>query len=277
MRALWVLNPRSRRGRQPGTAVCETLHARGVELVEDTRELGSVDAIVVAGGDGTIAGVIQLALKFGLPLGVVPMGTFNDLARTLQIPFDIDEASAVIASRNTRTIDVARVNGVYYLNEASVGFSTRAARIQTASEKQRFGLLAIVRSALSAIKGMRPFNAEILFDGKLERLRTVQLTVANSNHFGGLITVEDAAIDDGWLDLYSVEIDNLASFLAVAGAVVAGRRRAARGLRSYRSATFEVVTHRPHRIAADGEPAGTTPARFEILAEALRIFVPAMA
>jgi diacylglycerol kinase family enzyme len=163
---------------------------------------------------------------------------------------------------------------VYYLNEASLGISSRAARWQSATEKQRFGLLAIARSALHAIGHIRPFYAEILFDGRRERLRTVQLTVANSNHFGGLINVDDAAIDDGWLDLYSVEIDDLASILAVGGAVLSGKRRAAHGLRAYRSTAFTVSTRRPHRIVADGEPAGTTPARFEIVSRALRVFAP---
>jgi len=274
VRALWVLNSQSRRGRQLGGAAGERLAAHGVELVKDTRELSTLDAIVVAGGDGTVARVIRFALESGLPLGLIPLGTFNDLARTLQIPFDIDEASALIASGRMRSIDVARVNNVYYLNEASVGISSRAARLQTASEKQRFGLLAVLNSVLHAIGHIRPFRAEILFDSQAARFRSVQLTVANSSHFGGLITVNGAAIDDGWLDLYSVEVDGIASLLAVAGAIVSGRRRATDGLRAYRSAAFAVATSRPRRITADGEPAGTTPAHFEVLPRALRVFAP---
>jgi diacylglycerol kinase family enzyme len=89
-----------------------------------------------------------------------------------------------------------------------------------------------------------------------------------------VISVETAAIDDGRLDLYAVDIETLGQALAVVMAIVAGRGRPAAGLRTYRSANFEVSTHRPHRITADGEPAGMTPARFELLPQALRIFVP---
>ncbi|HZY97794.1 MAG TPA: YegS/Rv2252/BmrU family lipid kinase [Candidatus Cybelea sp.] len=274
MRALWVLNPRSRRGRQLGDAARAQLTRDGIELVEDRRELGRADAIVVAGGDGTFAHAIRPALEFDVPIGLVPLGTFNDLARTLMIPFDIREASAVIAAGRTRSIDVACVNDAYYVNEASIGISSRVARWRRPGDTRRFGLLAVVMNALHAIRHMRPFHAEVSYDGKRERLRTVQLTVANSGHFGGLITVDDAAIDDGWLDLYSLEIDDAVRLYSVAKAIVAGKRRSAQGLRTYRAAAFRVETSRPHRITADGEPAGTTPARFEVLPKALRVFAP---
>ncbi len=163
----------------------------------------------------------------------------------------------------------------YYVNEASIGISSRIARLQTPEDKQRFGALAVVATAFAALRVWRPFHAEIAFDGRRERVRAVQLTVANSHRFGGVISVESAAIDDGRLDLYAVDIDTFGQALAVLGAILAGRGRpTARACERYRAASFEVSTHRPHRITADGEPAGQTPARFELLPQALRIFVP---
>jgi len=274
MKALLAVNPHSRLGRRLGERVRGELRRRGIELIEDARRLGEVDAIVVAGGDGSFARWIERALARGVPMGLVPLGTFNDLARTLAIPLDVEGACEVIARGVARAIDVARVNGTYYVSEASVGVSSRVARLQRERDKQRLGLLAIVVSALGAVRHMRPFHAEIGYEGKVERVKTIQLTVANSNHFGGVITVADAAIDDGWLDLYSVEIGTLVEAIQVAGAIAAGRRQGERALRAYRAAAFEVVTRRPHRITADGEPAGSTPARFEVLPKALRVFAP---
>lgn len=269
-----VVNPQSRRGSRFGETVRAVLADLGVDIVEEGAESQQLDAIIAAGGDGTLAGLIPQALALRVPVGLVPLGTFNDLARTLAIPLDVEGACAVIASGRTRRIDAARVNGVYYVTEASIGISSRLARLQKPEEKRRFGLLAIVATVFEAARYARPFRAEITYDGKRDRFKAVQLTVANSQRFGGFITVADAAIDDGWLDLYAVEIDSVTEFFSVARAIAGGRRRSIQGLRTARSAAFDVWTSHRHHISADGEPAGTTPARFEIIPKALQIFSP---
>lgn len=273
MRALLVVNPQARRGDQLGNAARNELRRLNVELVEEpaAREF---DAIIVVGGDGSIARQIPRALALDVPIGLVPAGTFNDLARTLAIPLELEAACATIAVGHTRTIDVAHVNGAYYVTEASIGVSSRIARLQRPADKQRFGVLALVASALQVVGFVRPFHVEIAFDGERRRFKTIQLTVANSQHFAGVLTVDDASIDDGWLDLYSIEIESLPQLFSVAGAMLARKRKPARGLRTYRAKSFAVTSRRPHRITADAEPAGTTPARFEIAPQALRVFVP---
>ncbi|HTA38501.1 MAG TPA: YegS/Rv2252/BmrU family lipid kinase [Candidatus Acidoferrales bacterium] len=279
MRALLVVNPNARRGRDLHAVLHRELEAHGIDVV---RELGEssgdgaprVDAIIAAGGDGTLVHVIRRAMAYGVPVGLVPLGTFNELARTLGIPLDVAGACATIAAGHERAIDVATVNGVYYLNEASIGISSRIARLQLPENKQRFGFLAIVATALRAFMYSRPIRVEIVHDGGADRFHTVQLTVANSHRFGGFFYVADAAIDDGWLDLYSVEIDGVSEAFSVARAILSGKRQSVPGLRTFRSVAFDVITRRRHRITADGEPAGRTPARFEIVPKALRVFTP---
>ena len=222
MRVLLVVNPRSRRGDELGDRVRAELRRRGVEIVEHVPPAVPVDAIVVAGGDGTLARQIPRALALDVPIGIVPLGTFNDLSRSLAIPFDVEGACDVIASGRTRRIDAARVNGAYYVTEASIGISSRLARLQRSQGKHRFELRVVLASLVQAVRYARPFHAEIGYDGKRERFKVMQLTVANSQRFGGFIAVDDAAIDDGWLDCYSVEIDNVLQFFSVAGAIVAG-------------------------------------------------------
>ena len=274
-----VVNSNARRGRELHALLHRELEVHGIEVV---RELGEpspggrpdVDAIVVAGGDGTLVHVIRRAMAYGVPVGVIPLGTFNELARTLGIPLDVAGACATIAAGHERTIDVACVNGMYYLNEASIGISSRLARLQLPENKQRFGFFAILATAVQAFVHSRPIRVDIVHDGVANRFKTVQLTVANSHRFGGFFYVADAAIDDGWLDLYSVEIEGVSEAFSVARAILSGKRQSVPGLRTYRSVAFDVVTKRRHRITADGEPAGWTPARFEIVPKALRVFAP---
>jgi diacylglycerol kinase (ATP) len=275
MRALLVLNRLSRRGLLAGNAVARALRDRGVEVVEGREPSGAFDCIVAAGGDGTFVRLIPRAIALGIPIGLIPLGTFNDLARTLEIPTDVSKACDVIANGRTRTIDVARVNGYYYVNEASIGISSRVARLQLPIDKQRFGFFAIIATAMQALLLARRMHVEIEYDHHSEAFTTVQLTVANSYRFGGLFTVEDAAVDDGWLDLYSIQIRTAYEAFSVARTIMSGKRQTVPGLRTYRSKKFRVRTHHRHRIMADGEPAGKTPATFEILPHALRVFVPA--
>ena len=98
MRVLLFINPRSRRGRALGSAVRVQLTRNGIESVEGAAG-EHIDAIVVAGGDGTVARHISRALELDVPIGIVPLGTFNDLARTLAIPFDLAAACALIGLR----------------------------------------------------------------------------------------------------------------------------------------------------------------------------------
>lgn len=277
MFAQLVINARSRRGMQAAPDVRAALHDAAIEFAEDgwpDDVAGPVDCIIAAGGDGTLLSAIASALNRGLPLGVIPLGTFNDLARTLRIPMDIRTAVAVIADRHERPIDVGRVNGHYFVNESSIGISSRISRLQTPELKQRLGFLAVLVTAMQAFRYARPIHAEVEHAGGTEHLRTIQMTVANSFHFGGVLSVADAAIDDGWLDLYSVDIESAWEAFSIGRAVMEGRRKDVPGLRTLRAKKFEIRTRHPHHITADAEPAGMTPATFEILPKALRVFVP---
>ncbi|HKU81435.1 MAG TPA: diacylglycerol kinase family protein [Candidatus Tumulicola sp.] len=278
MRALVIVNKRSRFGLRVGAAALRTLSALGIQATPFDDRAGSptppCDCIVSVGGDGTLLRAIRRATGAGVPIGIVPAGTFNELARTLKIPFGTEAACAVIAAGRVRQIDVGLVNGVHYVNEASIGISSRAARFQTTALKRRFGVLAVAATALRALWYARPMYAEVAYDGGTVTSRTIQLTVANSNRFGGVFAASGAAIDDGWLDLYSVEIAGFWKALPLARAILAGKGQGVPGLLTLRAKEFSLRQHRRHHITADGEPAGTTPATFRVLPKALRVYVP---
>lgn len=252
--------------------MCRTLAEAGVECSETPG--AGVEAVVAAGGDGTVIGAIPLALERGVPIGIVPLGTFNDLARTLGVPLDIPRACEVIVRGRSRAIDVGCVNGRHFVNEASIGVSARIAQRQTPEIKQRFGAFGVISTALQTVRDVRPFFAEISYDDRSERCRTVQITVANNARFGGIIDRADAAIDDGWLDLYSFEPRSWFDAFRLVRKIIMRDPSSGEGLRTRRSARFLIATHHPHHISADGEPAGVTPAAFEVRPKALRVLVP---
>lgn len=277
MLAHLVLNEESRRGRESAPALRELLRDENVDFAETPSAddvVERADCLIAAGGDGTVVGCAAAAIERSIPLGIVPLGTFNELARTLEIPLDLSGAVRVIATAGERAIDVGVVNGKYFVNEASIGISSRISRLQTSELKRRFGFMGVIATALQASRHSRPIHAEVVYDGKSERFRTIQLTIANSHRFGGFLNVAGAAIDDGLLDLYSVDIKNVGEAFSIARAMFAGKPREVPGLRTLRARSFEIRTRHEHRIAADAEPAGTTPARFEVRKDALRVFVP---
>ena len=273
MRVLFVLNEKSRRGAQEGALVWRTLKELDFDCERDPRASG-IQAVVAAGGDGTVISALPAAIARGVPLGIIPLGTFNDLARTLGIPLVIPQACEALLDGTSRAIDLGYVNGTYFVNEASIGLSTRIARRQTSELKKRFGHLAVLSTTFQSLRAVRRFFIELEYEDGIETFATIQLTVANSGHFGGIIERPNASIDDGWLDLYSFEPHNWMQAFRIAGSIVARNPRPEPGLRVRRAKRFAVRTHRPHHVAADGEPAGMTPAVFQILPKAVRILVP---
>jgi len=274
MRALLVLNERSRLGIRDGDAVCRTLADLGIECERDPKSPADLDAVIAAGGDGTVISTAALAVARNLPLGIVPLGTFNDLARTLAIPPQIPEACQTILAARTRTIDLGVVNDTYFVNEASIGLTSRIARRQTPDLKQRLGFAGVLSTTIQSIGEAKPFSVRVEFDGRSESFRTVQLTIANNRRFGGIVERADAAVDDGWLDLYSIEVRGWWEAFRVARKIFRKDPSSGEGLRTRRSTRFTVHTRRPHRISADGEAAGVTPATFAIVPGALRVLVP---
>jgi YegS/Rv2252/BmrU family lipid kinase len=286
MRVLLLLNPNARRGEDSADAVKTAFEAADCEVFREAPDqsdggarimrayAGRVDGVAVGGGDGTLISAIPGLIETNLPLGILPLGTFNDLARTLGVPLDPAEAVRVILEGNKKAIDVGRVGERYFLNEASIGISTRIARRQTPEIKKRFGFLAIVATTLATLRESRPFSATVYSDGKEERFRTLQLTIANSHHFGGFITNKEAAIDDALLDLYSLDIENWLDVVRLIGPIVRHEIADSPAVRNRKSAKFEVRTTRPRPVFTDGEPAAMTPAIFEVVPAAIEIFVP---
>ena len=278
---------RARRGRNARDQALTVLRERGHDVaVADTRSAGDldrairahrggVDVVVIGGGDGTLISAIGGIRDIDVPLLILPLGTINELARTLAIPADIPAACALLETGEPHHIDVGCVNGFWFFNEASIGLSTHVAREQTGEVKSRWGMLAIPLATVRAWRSLRPYHLTVETEtGECTAFRTMQLTVANSYRFGGIVENPEARIDDGMLDLYSIDLQRWWDPLEIIGAVALKRFPSARGVQTQRGRRFIVRGRHRHRVYADGEPATVTPAEFSVVPRAIRVYVP---
>lgn len=285
--ALLLVNPNARRGRENLPQVRQLLAGAGIAFTElpdgkDATALGflrehaaRIDRVIVGGGDGSLNGTAQALLETGLPLGVLPLGTANDFARTVGIPLDLPSAISVIARGNTVAVDLGQANGHPFFNVASIGFSADLAMSLTEEAKKRWGKLGYALVAARLLAGSRLFTATLEHDGRSEELRTLQVSVGNGRFYGGGMTVHaDATATDGMLDFYSLEVDHWWRLLRLLPSLRRGTHGEWDDVRAFSTKALTIRTSRPRPVNLDGELKTTTPVDFRILEKAISVFVP---
>lgn len=285
--ALLLVNPNSRSGKAQLPEVRKLLaeaSVRFIELPEDysgTTSQGieehgrSVEYVIVGGGDGSLNAAAQGLLTTGLPLGVLPLGTANDFARTIGLPVDLAAAIDVIVKGNTTDIDLGDANGYLFFNVASVGFSADLAMSLTEKAKKRWGKLGYGMIAARLLARSRLFTATLEHDGQTEELRTLQVSVGNGRFYGGGMTVHaDATATDGLLDFYSLEVDHWWKLLALLPSLRRGTHGEWADVRAFSTKDLTIRTSRPRSVNLDGELKTQTPVTFSIREKAISVFVP---
>lgn len=234
------------------------------------------DAVIVGGGDGTLNAVAPAIRERGALLGVLPLGTANDLARTLGLPPEPEAAAEALAQEHVREIDLGRANDTFYLNVASLGLAVDVARRMNAGAKRALGPLAYPLAAADALRASGSFRVRVSGPaGPLLEARSMWLAVGNGRFYGGGTPIsEDAAIDDGQLDLRSVRPQPLHRLLPLALAVRRGIQHRFDGVDARSGSWFRVETSRRLRVALDGEVRTRTPVTFEVYPKALRVLAP---
>lgn len=286
-RALLIINRKSRNGNSDLHTVTERLKRSGMDVlpwaldrpeqIPDMirRHAADVDLAVVGGGDGSLNAAAPALIETRLPLGVLPMGTANDLARTLQIPIDIDQASDIVAGGVPHKIDLGRVNGRYFFNAAHIGLGVHAREHLSPDVKRRWGVFGYARSLFKALSSFRPFHADIVCDGRRKRVRSIQISVGNGRHYGGGMTIaQEASIDDRLFYLYSIEPLPMWDLVKYAPAFRAGRFEDYHPVDIEQGHSIRIATSRTMAISADGEVVSRTPATFDMIAGAVTVFVP---
>lgn len=257
-----------------------------LERREDTARLiresiaKGVKRVVVAGGDGTVASVVNsLAPNFdAVELAILPLGTGNDLARALGIFNDrLGTASDLAFGGRTHLIDVVRVQSdktFYFVNCASGGFGGKVAIDVQEIEKHRWGSFAYWMTALADFMQMQPFDVQLDLDDQTRELAVYGLVVANGIYVGGGFAIAPSAkLDDGLLDITAIPVLPVLELLAEGLNFALGGALYPSSLLTIQAQRVHVQTTPNMPFSFDGEPSQHVDAVFEVLPRALRVVV----
>ncbi|MES2571377.1 MAG: YegS/Rv2252/BmrU family lipid kinase [Verrucomicrobiota bacterium] len=236
---------------------------------------GQIDKVCLGGGDGTLQCASEVLLETQIPLGILPLGTANNVARSLNIPLTLPEAVEVAVNGKVTPIDIARVNGRIFLSVVGMGLSTVVHDQVPDQHKKRFGSLAYAWQALRMLGKTPPsFRAKISSDEHSLSVKALQITVCNGRYYGAHIQIHpEATLQDSLLDLSVIDARKPWRGLFKALLPLSGTPHD-EGLKLLRSRSFHVTTKPSIPIDVEGMTDLRTPAHFEVFPGALRVVVP---
>jgi YegS/Rv2252/BmrU family lipid kinase len=283
MRIALAANPASGGGTDPAPLV-EAMRAAGAEVVVGDCTPGDLerlaasrpDRLAVAGGDGTIGPVAELAGRLGVPLGVIPTGTANDFARAHGLPErPLEAARLVAATSRTAPLELGRLaDGRPFVNAAGTGLTSIAAR-RAEPLKPRLGPLAYAACALRAALTERPLRIAVRVDGAAAFEGACwQAIVAVSGAFGGGSGVAEADPHDGVLDVVVLPAGSRVALAIRAWGMRTHTIARQRGVEHHRGRVVEMRVPEGTELNVDGEVRRGGLERMTVERAAFRLLVP---
>jgi diacylglycerol kinase (ATP) len=292
--AALIVNTRSRSGERAFFRALDRLQELGVtlgptyavrdpvrlpETVRDILDDGSeYRVLILGGGDGSVSSVVDFLAHRDVTLGLLPLGTANDFARTLEIPGDIEQACQTIAHGKVVDVDLGLARDNYYVNVASTGLSVKVTQALS-SRLKKIGALAYPMAAIRAFFEHEPFSARLTFpDGDQEPVeygRLLHLAVGNGRFYGGgIVVAPEASIDDRRLDVLAIELGRPRTLLGVARYLKSADFIRMEGVHHHRTERVRLETDPELPINIDGEVVTSTPQDFAVDHNALKVIVP---
>jgi len=294
-RAALIVNTRSRSGERAFFRALDRLQELEVtlgptyavrdpvrlpETVRDVLDDGSeYRVLILGGGDGSVSSVVDFLAHRDVTLGLLPLGTANDFARTLEIPVDIEQACQTIAHGKVVDVDLGLARDNYYVNVASAGLSVKVTQALSPQLKKRIGALAYPTAAIRAFLEHEPFSARLSFPNgdqePVEYGRLLHLAVGNGRFYGGgIVVAPEAGIDDRRLDVLAIELGQPRTLLGVARYLKSGDFIRMEGVHHHRTERVRLETEPELPINIDGEVVTNTPQDFSVEHNALKVIVP---
>jgi YegS/Rv2252/BmrU family lipid kinase len=216
------------------------------------------DLVLACGGDGTVTACAEGVAGSGVPLGIMPLGTGNLLARNLGLPLDPGEALVTAITGTDRRLDAGSANGHTFVVMAGLGFDAKMLGESSEPLKKRLGWAAYVLSAMRHLRD-RPVRVSLVADGGAPlRLRASAVIVGNVGWLqGGIRLLPDALPDDGTLDAVALTARGWAGWLRLAARVLLRRESPGRmTLMQFQRLTITTDREQPWEL--DGEVMGET-------------------
>jgi YegS/Rv2252/BmrU family lipid kinase len=238
------------------------------------RAIEGGEVPVVISGDGMIGAIGGAMAGEETPLGIIPGGRGNDLARVLGIPTEPEAAIEVVLAGQSRAIDVGEVNGRRFLGIASVGFDSDANRRANESRLLR-GNLVYAYAALRTLVGWKSARFTLAIGGERTRIEGYSVVVANNKAYGGgMYIAPDAELDDGEFDVVTIGQVGKLRFLGNLPKVFKGTHVRNDEVNVIRTSRLGLSASRPFAVYADGEHLTDLPADLRVIPRALRVLAP---
>jgi YegS/Rv2252/BmrU family lipid kinase len=285
--AILIVNGASRKGAEAFEDARAKLIAAGVELI-DARAVDEPEAmsgevrsaidrapmVIVGGGDGSLSETIDHFLGHETVFALLPLGTANSFARTLGIPLDLEGAIEVILSGEPKRIDLAAINGDYFLNNAALGLAPIVAESVPGALKRSLGRLGYLMWAGWSAASFKAFRLKIHDGRTTHRLWATEARIANGRFHGGLELIENADLESGEIVVQVVPGRSLLklgwSYLATA---VKARSRHD-SVREFHGKRMRIETRPKMRVSIDGELGPETPFEAWAVPDAVTVAAP---
>ena len=286
--AILVVNTRSRKGDKLVFQAIEELNSQGIQLVsihavfnkktlrtaiskikENTCKL-----IIIGSGDGTISTIVDELAFTDKIIGILPFGTTNNFARTLELPATIKECVEIIAVGKIIPIDLGKVNDIFFANVTSIGLSAVLADDVPHTLKRYVGRLAYTLTGLFTFFKHRAFTCHIRSADFEETIKTHQLIVANGRFHAGIKIQDDAKIDNKKFIIFTLGGISRFEYIKTSIAYLFGKHKNTKGTFYAQTDDFTVTLDRKNLMEIDGEPSKITQAHFQIAPNSLQVIVP---
>jgi diacylglycerol kinase (ATP) len=259
-----------------------TQHPGEAETLARAAIRAGSDYVIAVGGDGTlnevINGIATSRRARQVRVGVVPLGTANDFARSIGLMGDVDVNIDTLRAKKTMTIDLVRMTSGcrrYFVNVSAGGFTGVVSEKLTSEIKAAWGPLAYLRSAAAALPELQAYRTTMIFDDTEELVIDLyNVVVANGQFAGGGIPVAPQAnLSDGLLDVVLVPKRPAAEMALLAAQMLLGKHISSDAVPFRRAKKISARSRPGMCFNADGELVGNQPAVFQIIPNALDFVV----